>query len=550
MRRSNLTIAFRLIGLIRPLLWFMTLAILMGIIGYLCAIFIPILGGYALLNVLNQPVGIGVGMIFFLVVLLAILRGVLRYAEQASNHYIAFKLLALIRDKVFTVLRKLAPAKLETKDKGDLISLITSDIELLEVFYAHTISPVAIAILTSLIMIIFIGQYHIGLALIAMCAYLVVGMLIPYVISKLGGETGLVYRKETGELGGYTLEILRGVREVIQYNNGKDKLTQLEEKTIALNKKQKELKNYEGLTQSLTSTAVILFTLLILIVSVAFYQQEQIGIEGILISVIAMISSFGPVIALSNLANNLVHTFAAGNRVLDILDETPLVEEVTEGVSSEFTGLNLNKVSFAYEDEMILNQLDLEVKPKEVLGIIGKSGSGKSTLLRLLMRFWDVNQGEIQLSGLNIKDWNTKKLRELESFVTQDTELFHDSIKNNICIAKLDASDEEVIDACKRASIHEFIMSLPNGYETEVGELGSTLSGGERQRLGLARAFLHDASLILLDEPTSNLDSLNEAIILKSLSEIEGKTIVLVSHRASTMSIADRVIQMDSERKS
>lgn len=550
MRRSNLTIAFRLIGLIQPLLWFMTLAILMGIIGYLCAIFIPILGGYALLNVLNQPVGIGVGMIFFLVVLLAILRGVLRYAEQASNHYIAFKLLALIRDKVFTVLRKLAPAKLETKDKGDLISLITSDIELLEVFYAHTISPVAIAILTSLIMIIFIGQYHMGLALIAMCAYLVVGMLIPYVISKLGGETGLVYRKETGELGGYTLEILRGVREVIQYNNGKDKLTQLEEKTIALNKKQKELKNYEGLTQSLTSTAVILFTLLILIVSVAFYQQEQIGIEGILISVIAMISSFGPVIALSNLANNLVHTFAAGNRVLDILDETPLVEEVTEGVSSEFTGLNLNKVSFAYEDEMILNQLDLEVKPKEVLGIIGKSGSGKSTLLRLLMRFWDVNQGEIQLSGLNIKDWNTKKLRELESFVTQDTELFHDSIKNNICIAKLDASDEEVIDACKRASIHEFIMSLPNGYETEVGELGSTLSAGERQRLGLARAFLHDASLILLDEPTSNLDSLNEAIILKSLSEIEGKTIVLVSHRASTMSVADRVIQMDSERKS
>lgn len=405
--RSGFHVMINLVGLVKPLTGYMVLAIIMGLVGHLAASFITIFGGYAVANLLDFDVPFSLRTIFISVCVFALARGILRYAEQACNHFIAFKLLALIRDKVFMALRKLCPAKLEGRDKGNLISVITSDIELLEVFYAHTISPIVIAFLYSLIMCLFIGSFHPILGVIALLAYITVGIFIP------------------------------------------------------------------------------------------------------------LMSSFGPTVALANLGSTLQNTFAAGNRVLDILDETPVVDEISGKNDIAFTGASAEKITFSYDEEKILDHVSVNIPKGAIVGITGRSGSGKSTLLKLFMRFWETQEGSVKLSETDVNNINTSNLRDMESFVTQETHMFHDSIKNNLRIAKLDATDKEIVTACKKASVHDFILSLPQGYDTPVGELGDTLSGGERQRLGLARAFLHDSDLLLLDEPTSNLDSLNEAVILK-----------------------------------
>lgn len=550
-RRSGFTVMARLIGLVKPLTGFMLLAILMGLIGHLCAAFITIFGGYAVLESLRFDTPFPLTTLFVCVVVFAIVRGFLRYAEQACNHFIAFKLLALLRDKVFRALRRLCPAKLEGRDKGDLISVITSDIELLEVFYAHTISPAVIAFLFTIVMCLFIGSYHWLLGLIALAAYLAVGIIIPLVTSKFSGDDGIRFRTKSGELSGFVLDSLRGLSETLQYGQGKKRLAAMNEKTDDLAKDEERMKRTSGRNSAVTNTVVLAFDLVMLFVSALLCQSGAVGFDGVLIPTIALFSSFGPAIALAALGSTLQNTFAAGNRVLDILDETPVVEEVTGRPEIAFTGAAAEHVTFSYGSETILSDVSVEIPEHSVIGIVGRSGSGKSTLLKLLMRFWDVQQGSVMLSGTRVADINTKNLRELESFVTQETHLFHDSIKNNLRIAKLTATDEEIEAACKKASVHEFIMTLPKGYDTPVGELGDTLSGGERQRLGLARAFLHDAPFLLLDEPTSNLDSLNEAVILKSLhEEREGKTVVLVSHRQSTMRIADTVYSVEHGRMS
>ena len=551
MKRSNVKIVGRLIGLVKPLLPLMLLAILMGVLGYLCSIFITIFGGYALLDLLGYATPLSVSTVFICVILFAVLRGVLRYAEQYSNHNIAFRLLALIRDQVFRALRRLSPAKLEGRDKGNLISIITSDIELLEVFYAHTISPVVIAFVVSLLMVLLIGQFHWALALIALLGYLTVGVVLPVITSKLGRETGAQYRREFGGMNSYFLDSLRGLKEIIQYGQGARRLAGIGARTDSLGKKQKQLSWYEGLTGALTNGAILLFSVGMLFASAGLYAGGAIGFDGVLICTIAMMGSFGPVTALANLANNLLQTFASGNRVLDILDEQPVVEEITGGADVPFEGAECRNLSFAYGEETILDRLSLSFPQNQIIGITGKSGSGKSTLLKLLMRFWDANSGKVEISGQEVREINTGCLRRLESFVTQETQLFHDTIENNVKVAKLDATHEEVVLACKKASIHDFILTLPNGYDTNVGELGDSLSGGERQRIGIARAFLHDAPFILLDEPTSNLDSLNEAVILKALREQSGgKTVALVSHRRSTMGIADVTYSVENGRLS
>ena len=550
-RRSGFTVMARLIGLVKPLTGFMLLAILMGLIGHLCAAFITIFGGYAVLEALQFDTPFTLTALFVCVVVFAIIRGFLRYAEQACNHFIAFKLLALLRDKVFRALRRLCPAKLEGRDKGDLISVITSDIELLEVFYAHTISPAAIAFLFTIVMCLFIGSYHWLLGLIALAAYLVVGIVIPLATSKFSGDDGMKFRTKSGDLSGFVLDSLRGLSETLQYGQGKKRLAQMNEKTDDLAKDEKRMKRTSGRNSAVTNTVVLAFDLVMLFVSALLCQSGAVGFDGVLIPTIALFSSFGPVIALAALGSTLQNTFAAGNRVLDILDETPVVEEVVGKPEIAFEGAAAEQVTFSYGKETILSDVSVKIPKNSVVGIVGRSGSGKSTLLKLLMRFWDVQKGSVTLSGTRVADINTKNLREMESFVTQETHLFHDSIKNNLRIAKLDATDEEIEAACKKASVHDFIMTLPKGYDTPVGELGDTLSGGERQRLGLARAFLHDAPFLLLDEPTSNLDSLNEAVILKSLhEEREGKTVVLVSHRQSTMRIADTVYSVEHGRMS
>lgn len=550
-KRSNISIMLRLSGLVKPLSGYMSAAILMGLTGHLCAAFITVFGGFAVLDVLGFSVPVSKTAAFIAVCVFALIRGVLRYGEQTCNHFIAFKLLALIRDKVFRALRKLSPAKLETRDKGDLISLITSDIELLEVFYAHTISPSAIALLFSLILCGFIGSYHWSLGLLSAFAYITVGIIIPVVSSKLSGNTGMDFRNKSGELSAFVLDSMRGISETIQYSQGEQRLKEMNRRSDALSSDEKKMKVSASKNTAFTNTVILLFDLGMLSLSSYLYMKQTVGFEAVVIPTIALMSSFGPVIALAALGSTLQHTFAAGNRVLDILDDVPVTKEIEGKETIGFKGAKAEKVTFSYGEEMILKDMSVDVPEHSVVGIVGKSGSGKSTLLKLLMRFWDVQKGSVKISDTDISEINTSDLRDMESFVTQETELFHDSIANNLRIAKLDATEKEIETACKKASVHDFIMSLPKGYDTPVGELGDTLSGGEKQRIGLARAFLHNAPFILLDEPTSNLDSLNEGVILKALGEErEGKTVILVSHRESTMRIADKVYSVEHGRMS
>lgn len=562
-RRKGIVIMGQLIGLVKPLLPLMSLAILLGVLGYLCAIFLTILTGYGMLyglsEILRQNVDVieggffpsrSFGTIASILIVLAILRGVLHYGEQYCNHFIAFKLLAIIRHKVFASLRRLCPAKLEGRDKGNLISIITSDIELLEVFYAHTISPIAIAILTSLIMVLFIGAQYAPAGILALLGYIVVGVVIPVWNGKKGAEEGMQFRNSFGELNSFILDSLRGLDETIQYDKGEERMKQIDDRSRELGLMQKKLNRHEAVQGSLTNMAILLFSFGMLFFMLWKYERGIVSFDSMLITVIAMMGSFGPVTALSNLSNNLNQTLASGERVLSLLEEEPQIEEVGEKEQTIFAGAKAEHVDFAYEEEQILKDYSIELPRGKVVGIHGASGSGKSTLLKLLMRFWDADQGDIRISGKDIREVNTKDLRDMESYVTQETYLFHDSIANNIAVGRPGASREEIIEAAKKASIHKFIMTLPNGYDTEVGELGDTLSGGEKQRIGIARAFLHDAPFMLLDEPTSNLDSLNEGIILKSLHESRGdnKTVVLVSHRKSTMNVTDVIYEMENGR--
>ena len=549
--RGNFNVMCRLVGLVRPLAPVMICAVLLGVAGFLCAIFIPILGVYALLDTLLSAAPITLGTVCLLLPILAAARGVLHYAEQGCNHFIAFKLLALIRDKVFGVLRQLAPAKLESRDKGDLIAVLTADIELLEVFYAHTISPICIAVIVSVIMAGFMGGYAPALGLYAALAYAVIGIGVPVAAAKGARKSGENSRAEFGALNGFVLDSLRGVRERLQYNDGAHRLAQINQRTDALAGQERCLKEAGGTAQAVTGAMILLLDAGMLALAGHLCAAGVIGFDGALVCVVALMSSFGPVIALANLGTGLQNTFAAGNRVLDILDEKPAVREISNGKDVAFTGADARRVTFGYGDSEILKEVTLHIPQHQIVGITGRSGSGKSTLLKLLMRFWDTDLGKVEISGENIKGINTASLRAAESFVEQDTVLFHDSIEENVKIANQNATHEQVVAACKKASIHDFIMTLPQGYDTPVGELGDTLSGGERQRLGVARAFLHNAPFILLDEPTSNLDSLNEAVILRSLAEERAaKTVVLVSHRASTMRIADTTYSVENGRMS
>ncbi|MCR5144957.1 MAG: ABC transporter ATP-binding protein/permease [Lachnospiraceae bacterium] len=565
-KQSKIGILFRMLKLVKPLTGFMLMAIIFGTLGFLAAEFIPILGGYAILEGLGMDTGLTWKMIVILLLALAILRAIFRFAEQRTNHYIAFTLLAIIRDKVFGALRKLCPAKLEGRDKGDLIALITSDVELLEVFYAHTISPICIAVVAETIMCLFIGSFHPLLGLVALGAFLLVGVVLPVIISKRSGDTGEEIRKQSAELSAHMLESIRGIDDTLQYSFGKKRLGEISEKTEDLSKRQSALSNLTGTNLAIANVLILLSDIVMLAVCMFLYQSGQIEFDGFLIPMIALMSSFGPVTALSALGTTLQNTVVSGARVLAIMDEIPETEDITDGVNVTFTRATAENVTFNYggeneksvekndksvaaERNNILTDVSVAVERNKIVGIVGKSGCGKSTLLKLFMRFWKVKDGSIKISDTDIENINTDSLRDMESYMTQETHLFKDTVANNIRIAKLDATDEEVVEACKKASIHEFIMSLPKGYETEVGELGSTLSGGERQRIGLARAFLHDAPFMLLDEPTSNLDSLNEAVILKSLkAESKDKSVLLVSHRQSTLRVADDIYEMEVGR--
>ncbi|KEH93985.1 ABC transporter ATP-binding protein [Clostridium botulinum C/D str. It1] len=539
----------KLIGLIKPLLHVMVVTITMGVLGFLASIFITIYGGIGVSKIMGFNVPMSMKKIFIIIGVLAISRGLLRYLEQFTGHFIAFKLLAILRDKVFKKLRELSPAKLEGEEKGNLISIITSDIELLEVFYAHTIAPISIAIIVSIFMICYVAKIHMYFGIISFLGYITIGFIIPYFSSKLGSKAGLNYRNAVGSINSFMLDSLKGMKEIVMFNLGEKRLNSINNKGKSLNSELDTIKKHEGVIRAFTDSTILIFISAMLFTGIYLYGQNIITVKDVVVSTIALMSSFGPVVALSNLSNNLVQTLASGDRVLNLLEETPAVEEISDGENCSFGDIEINGLTFAYNNEEILKDINANFNKGEIIGIVGDSGCGKSTFLKLIMRFWDTKKGYIKINNKEIKNINTKSLREMQSFVTQETFLFNDTIEENIRLGKKDATLDEIKNAAKKASIHDFIETLPKGYKTNIGELGENLSGGERQRLGIARAFLHNGDIILLDEPTSNLDSLNEKAIIKTIKEESTeKTVIVVSHRMSTVAIADSIYSINNKK--
>ncbi|AJO88720.1 TPA: thiol reductant ABC exporter subunit CydC [Haemophilus influenzae] len=552
MRKNGFVVMGHLLKLVTPLAHIMAFTITMGTLGFLAAIFIMVLGAMGLVNLLNFDTHLSFSGILTALIVLAVARGVLRYLEQMSGHYIAFKLLALLRDKVFSSLRRLAFVKLQDKQAGQLVSLVTNDIELLEVFYAHTIAPIMIAFFTSAILLLVFAQLSSWFVLVALAAYLTVGVILPIITTKLAREDGRRYRELVGEMNDFFLDSVRGMKEIQLFGYAKQRLDEIQQRSQKIDTAFERIKDQEAKVRVYTEVAVSVFNIIMLFTGLILFSLDKIDFAAFLIGVILLMSSYGPVIALSNLSSNLLQTLASGERVLSLLAEEPELKDVESAVDlKDVSRIDVENVNFAYGEEQILSDVSLSVKKGEILGIHGRSGSGKSTLLKLLMRFYDPKSGSIKINGETLPNINTCSLRDNMAYITQQTYIFNETIEENIRLARRDATLEEIMEAAKKASIHDFILSLPQGYQTKMTELGGNLSDGEKQRIGIARAFLHNAPIILLDEPTSNLDSLNEAMILKSLLDVKAeKLIILVSHRQSTMAICDQVIGIENGRMS
>ena len=552
MRKNGFVVMGHLLKLVTPLAHIMAFTITMGTLGFLAAIFIMVLGAMGLVNLLNFDTHLSFSGILTALIVLAVARGALRYLEQMSGHYIAFKLLALLRDKVFSSLRRLAFVKLQDKQAGQLVSLVTNDIELLEVFYAHTIAPIMIAFFTSAILLLVFGHLSGWFVVVALAAYLTVGVILPIITTKLAREDGRRYRELVGEMNDFFLDSVRGMKEIQLFGYAKQRLDEIQQRSQKIDTAFERIKDQEAKVRVYTEVAVSVFNIIMLFTGLILFSLDKIDFSAFLIGVILLMSSYGPVIALSNLSSNLLQTLASGERVLSLLAEEPELKDVESAVDlKEVSRIDVENVSFAYGEEQILSDVSLSVKKGEILGIHGRSGSGKSTLLKLLMRFYDPKSGSIKINGESLPNINTRSLRDNMAYITQQTYIFNETIEENIRLARRDATLEEIMEAAKKASIHDFILSLPQGYQTKMTELGGNLSDGEKQRIGIARAFLHNAPIILLDEPTSNLDSLNEAMILKSLLNVKSeKLIILVSHRQSTMAICDQVIGIENGRMS
>ena len=552
MRKNGFVVMGHLLKLVTPLAHIMAFTITMGTLGFLAAIFIMVLGAMGLVNLLNFDTHLSFSGILTALIVLAVARGALRYLEQMSGHYIAFKLLALLRDKVFSSLRRLAFVKLQDKQAGQLVSLVTNDIELLEVFYAHTIAPIMIAFFTSAILLLVFEHLSGWFVIVALAAYLTVGVILPIITTKLAREDGRRYRELVGEMNDFFLDSVRGMKEIQLFGYAQQRLAEIQQRSQKIDTAFERIKDQEAKVRVYTEVAVSAFNIIMLFTGLILFSLDKIDFSAFLIGVILLMSSYGPVIALSNLSSNLLQTLASGERVLSLLAEEPELKDVESAVDlKEVSRIDVENVNFAYGEEQILSDVSLSVKKGEILGIHGRSGSGKSTLLKLLMRFYDPKSGSIKINGETLPNINTRSLRDNMAYITQQTYIFNETIEENIRLARRDATLEEIMEAAKKASIHDFILSLPEGYQTKMTELGGNLSDGEKQRIGIARAFLHNAPIILLDEPTSNLDSLNEAMILKSLLNVKAeKLIILVSHRQSTMAICDHVIGIENGRMS
>lgn len=549
LRRNGLVIMFNLIKLLGPFVLVMILAILNGTLGFIASMGVTIFGALGIAKLLGSNVYLSYELIIILVIVFGVLRGILRYFEQYSNHYIAFKLLEILRSKIFSKLRELAPAKLESKQKGNLIAILTADIETLEVFYAHTISPICIATLVSLIVFLFVGFVSSWfLALVALIGFIVIGILLPIFYSKILKKSGVEYRKNFASFNSYFLDSIKGIKEIIFHNKEKDREGKVNEKSEELLSITKNMKSKNALVVAISELSVAIFIAVSLIVGLVLFYQNQIDLGMMIVGIVTIFGSFGPVLAISNLPGNLTQTFASGDRVLNLLEEKPLVEDIKGQNEFVFNSLKVSNLSFSFEDgDEILKNVNFEVKKGEIVGIIGPSGSGKSTILNLLLRFYKKDSGEILYNDIDIDKIDSSSLKDNVSLVLQSTYLFNESILENLKLAKENASFNEIVNSTRKANIHTFIQGLKNGYKSEIKTMGDNLSSGEKQRLGLARAFLKNTPLILLDEPTSNVDSINEGIILKSVLEAKkDHAIILVSHRESTMAIADRIYRFEN----
>ena len=548
LRRSGAKIMASLILLLGSLSYIMILAVINGSVGFVCAMGVTVFGAVGVAKALGEAIALSYGWIIGLTIGCGVLRGLLRYFEQYSNHYIAFRLLAVLRDKIFGALRVLCPAKLESKQKGSIIAMITSDIETLEVFYAHTISPVCIAVLVSTAVFLFVGFVSSWyLALVALAGFLTIGIVVPLISSGKLKESGVKYRAEFASFSAYFLDSIKGIKDIVLNNAGEEREKEVNRRSDGLLKETKKMKHNITCAGSAIELMVSVFVLITLAVGILLVKKDMLPLGRMIIGMVTVFSSFGPVIAVGSLPGNLTQTFASGDRVLNLLAEKPAVEAVKSGKDFDYEKLDVKDLSFSYDGQTeVLKDIKMHAEKGEIIGIVGESGCGKSTFLKLLLRFWERSGGEINYDDIDIDKINTNSLLKNVTMVSQSTYLFEETIEDNLRIAKPDATPEEIENACKMASIHDFIMTLPDGYKTQVGALGDNLSAGEKQRIGLARAFLRGSELILLDEPTSNVDSINEGIILKALKEQKNKkSIILVSHRESTMAIADRIYKVD-----
>ena len=547
LRRSGAKIMASLILLLGSLSYIMVLAVINGSVGFVCAMGVTVFGAVGVAKALGEAIALSYGWIIGLTIGCGVLRGLLRYFEQYSNHYIAFRLLAVLRDKIFGALRVLCPAKLENKQKGSIIAMITSDIETLEVFYAHTISPICIAVLVSAAVFLFVGFVSSWyLALVALVGFFTIGIVVPLISSGRLKESGVKYRAEFASFSAYFLDSIKGIKDIVLNNAGEEREKEVNKRSDGLLAETKKMKHNITRAGSAIELTVSVFVLITLAVGILLVRKDMLSLGRMIIGMVTVLSSFGPVIAVGSLPGNLTQTFASGDRVLNLLAEKPAVEEVKNGKDFDYENLDVKDLSFSYDGQTeVLKDVKMHAEKGEIIGIVGESGCGKSTFLKLLLRFWERSGGEINYDNTDIDKINTDSLLKNVTMVSQSTYLFEETIEDNLRIAKPDATQEEIENACKMASVHDFIMTLPDGYKTQVGALGDNLSAGEKQRIGLARAFLRGSELILLDEPTSNVDSINEGIILKALKEQKNKkSIILVSHRESTMAIADRIYQV------
>ena len=528
----------------KPLSLQMIFAVSFGLLGHVFATLIPGLGAYYFGKIYIGEI-INLKTVLIILITLAILRSIFKYTEQLFNHYVAFKTLAIIRDLVFKSLRRLCPAKMDTKNKGQLISIITADIELLEVFYAHTISPVLIAFFHTLVFFIILYKIHWKYALCLLVFHIVLGIIIPTLTQKIGERLGDNQRRNLSNLNLSILESLKGIKEVINFSMQHERMKEVDSLTRDLNRSSKKLSNNMGNNFATSSTIILIANIVFILVGARLYMAGEVNFLNLIFPIAIFISSFGPTSALASLGNNLVLTFACGKRVMSLLREAPAVDEVTNKNEVIYEQIDLTDVEFSYDDTELIKDFNLSAKLNQVVGLEGKSGCGKSTVLKLIMRFFDPIKGSISLNEINLKDINSRNLRNNISYVAQESHLFKGTIRENLLVANESATENDLIEATKKANIYDFIMSLDHGLDTKIVKEKALLSTGQVQRLALARMFLRDSKLYILDEPTANIDAYNEGIILKSLyEEKDDKTIFISSHRKSTLRICDEVINM------